>query len=183
MTCHEFERWLDDGMPRTAEAEALDHARSCPGCAGARAATLAIVSALAQPTAPAPAGFADRVLARIEHPVLAPVPVSATPWWLRALTEPAGVLALLLIAVMTTGWKVLWAVLGAGAVALAQSANGSMAAAVEAVTRSPWGALLQRPEVLFGLELGALCVAAVAGPVLYRLSLRVASRAAGALRR
>jgi hypothetical protein len=46
------------------------------------------------------------------------------------------------------------------------------------MVRTRWGALLERPEVASGLLLGGLCLALVAVPLLYRVSLRVASRAA-----
>jgi len=183
VTCHELERWLDEGMPPTSAAAFVDHAKTCPACGRAYAAALALEGALSLPPAMAPAGFADRVLARIGHPRLAPVPVSSTPWWLRALIEPSGLLALLLIAVMATGWEVMWSVLGAAAIALAQITNGTVAAAVDTMTRTPWGELLGRHEVLLGLELGTVCLAVVVLPVLYRLSLRVALRAAGAAHR
>ena len=185
MICQAFDRWLDQGMPPGGEAAFLDHAASCPACARARAAAEALEGALTGSPIrlQAPAGFADRVMSRIEHPVLAPMTAPATPWWLRALTEPAGMLAMLLIAIMTTGWKLLWAVLGSGAMVLAQGASGSLLAAAGAATQTSWGALLGRPEVALGLELGALCVAVVAVPVLYRLSLHTVSRATRAGRR
>lgn len=170
-------------MPHASAAAFVDHAESCPTCGRAYAAELALEGALSRPPAMAPAGFADRVLARIDRPRLAPIPASTTPWWLRALIEPSGLLALLLIAVMATGWEMLWSVLGAAAIALAQLTDGTVAAALDAVTRTPWGELLGRREVLLGLELGMVCLAVVVLPVLYRLSLRVASRAAGVGRR
>ena len=183
MTCREFERWLDDGMPTAGAAAFLDHAKSCPACERSRAATLAFEAALARSATAAPVGFADRVLARIEHPMLAPILAPATPWWLRALTEPAGLLALLLIALLTTGWETMWAVLGTGAIALGQTTEGTWLAAAETVARTPWGALLGKPEVVVGLELGTLCLAVVVMPPIYRLSLRIATRAARPVRR
>ena len=175
MTCRAFESWLDAGRPATGRDEFLRHAGQCAACAGALQADEALALALNRTQAAAPGSFTDRVMARIHAPVIVPILAPAVPWWLRALTDPAAVLAGALLAVLTGAWSSLPA-LAAGAVVLTQRLNGIWSAAADAMVRTRWGAILERPEVTLGVQLGALCLALAAVPVLYRASLRLASR-------
>ena len=108
MNCGAVERWLNEGMPGTGAATARAHAAHCPLC-GPRLAAAERVEALlataARGTPAAPAGFADRVLARVEsdsarrasapagvraaaaHTV--PHPAHPLAWWIRAGADPA----------------------------------------------------------------------------------------------
>ena len=176
MTCADFERWLDAGRPPADDDGLLLHARSCPTCARSLAAEEALTRALREPRALAPPGFTDAVMTRIERPARPAVMAPATPWWLRTLNEPAAVLALLLIGTLLTAWNNL-ATLGAGLIALIHALSGGWSGVGNAMLQTPWGAILDRPEVVTGLMLGALCLALVGAPLLYRTSLRLASRA------
>jgi hypothetical protein len=117
--CPGFERWLDDGgaaRPASGPAEAraaAAHAAACAPCAERWTLEREVMRVLA-PSAPAaadraPAGFADRVLARVATtsqvaagaavaPGLASFP-APVPWWIRAAAQPACVLALVLAGV------------------------------------------------------------------------------------
>jgi hypothetical protein len=106
MNCGAVEHWLNEGMPGRGAATARAHAARCPLCGPRLAAAErveALLAAAARGTPPAPAGFADRVLARIEvdsarqapaggrgaatHPV--PRPAHPLAWWIRAGADPA----------------------------------------------------------------------------------------------
>jgi len=177
MTCADFERWLDDGrLPAEGDGFLL-HARQCTACARSLAAAEALTGALREPAPSAPPGFTDAVMTRIERPASVAVLAPVTPWWLRTLNEPAAVLALLLIGMLTTAWNNL-ATLGVRAIALMHQLNGGWSAVANAMAQTRWGAILDRPEVTTALLLGALCLALVGAPLLYRTSLRMASRAA-----
>lgn len=115
MNCARFDRWLDGGRAADAEAEARTHARGCARCAAAREASLELEVALGA-APPAPAGFADRVMARVADTpqgaaaaALAPAPVRALldlpalPWWVRAAIEPGALLAAAASALLL-GW-------------------------------------------------------------------------------
>ena len=100
MTCRDFERWLDQGMPEADAAAARAHAAACSACASSLAAAREIDALFAAVPASAPPPFTDRVMARVaEASALqareadhAPVP-SVLPWWVRAAHDPAVVLA------------------------------------------------------------------------------------------
>ena len=175
MSCAAFERWLDAGRP-PGSGELLLHARHCPACARALAADEALHRALMEPAPSAPPGFTDAVMTRIDGLARPPVVAPATPWWLRTLNEPAAVLALLLIGMLTLAWNNL-VMLGAGAIALAHHLSAGWSSLGTAMVQTRWGAILDRPEVLTGVLLGALCLALAFAPLLYRTSLRLASRA------
>lgn len=99
MNCAEFERWLDQGRPDEERAPATVHRETCGTCGERLAAQLALEEALRQRLAVAPAAFTDRVMARLPErafrPGLAPDLDPVFPWWIRAVQEPATVLALL----------------------------------------------------------------------------------------
>src|SRR5437667_12066350 len=65
-SCETFERWLDAGRPASAEPAARAHAANCARCAASLRAALAVEGLLAAGLAPAPAGFAARVMERVE---------------------------------------------------------------------------------------------------------------------
>lgn len=103
MNCERFERWLDSGTPDSDAAAARMHARDCESCAAALEAWLELDVAL-DVVAAAPAGFTDRVMARVAEspqplagaarlPVAASLPPSPFPWWVSAMMQPAAVLA------------------------------------------------------------------------------------------
>ena len=175
MTCAAFERWLDAGRP-PGSGELLHHARHCSACARALAADEALGRALMEPTPSAPHGFTDAVMSRLERPARPPLVAPATPWWLRTLNEPAAVLALLLIGMLTLAWNNL-VTLGAGAITLAHHLSAGWSSLGTAMVQTRWGAILDRPEVVTALLLGGLCLAVAFAPLLYRTSLRLASRA------
>jgi hypothetical protein len=107
MDCEHFERWLDDGLPETAGAGARAHAAACARCAAVLAAARALDAALERSALAAPAGFAERVMARVARVRLARplawIEPDVLPWWVRAAAEPATALSLALAALVL--WK------------------------------------------------------------------------------
>jgi hypothetical protein len=110
MNCGRFEQLLDANGPGDLPADALAHANECPRCARALAAARLIDAALVSSSAArAPAGFTDRVLARIRMPEV-PVPMRAIPRfavpfdplpaWIRFVAEPASAGALVVAAMV-----------------------------------------------------------------------------------
>jgi hypothetical protein len=101
MNCPELERWLDEGMPETARADALHHVESCAGCAELLAAAGAIEALLREEPAEgapivAPPGFTNAVLARVESEtkgarVAFP---QREPWWVSWALDPVSVVAI-----------------------------------------------------------------------------------------
>ncbi len=114
MNCERFDRWLDDGRPAADDAAAR-HARGCDRCAAALGAALELEASLAS-TAAAPAGFTDRVMARVARTpqaapaalrprhAVAPLVAPAMPWWVRAATQPPALMAVVLAALLA-GWS------------------------------------------------------------------------------
>lgn len=101
MDCRAFEDWLNDGRPRDAAASAHDHRADCPACAESFVAADALESALSQRFATTPAGFTDRVMARLPAPADNPIrlpedPGSPFPWWIQIVFEPSAILGLAL---------------------------------------------------------------------------------------
>ena len=110
MNCLVFERLLDAGAPERLPAEALAHARECTSCARSLARARSLERSLEahfSADVPAPAGFADRVMARVERGEARGVRwlalPSALPWWTRATSEPGVVLALATVALFV--WR------------------------------------------------------------------------------
>ena len=101
--CLAFERLLDEGEPLRLPATALEHARTCEHCARALARARSLEMALERHFAPesaadtVPAGFTDRVMARVLRGEARGVRwlalPDALPWWTRATADPAVVLA------------------------------------------------------------------------------------------
>ena len=110
MNCLEFERLLDEGELERLPEAALAHARSCEACARSLARARSLERALEahfSGDAPAPPGFADRVMARVSRGesrgvrwLALPNPV---PWWTGAALEPRVVLALAVMALFV--WR------------------------------------------------------------------------------
>ena len=110
MNCLEFERLLDEGAPEWLPEAALAHARTCASCAASLARARSLERALERhfsADVPPPAGFADRVMARVERGEARGVRwlalPSALPWWTRAALEPGVVLALATVALFV--WR------------------------------------------------------------------------------
>ena len=102
MTCLELERLLDEGAQDRLPAEALAHARACARCerslARARSLERSLEAHFSSRGEEPPAGFADRVLARVVRGEARGVRwlalPDALPWWTRVPAEPAVALAL-----------------------------------------------------------------------------------------
>jgi hypothetical protein len=110
VTCSDFERWLDEGMTEAQAGAAALHERDCARCATALAAARKLELLLGAAPAAAPAGFASRIMARIDRVAVARAPASrpepALPWWVEWAAEPAGALALVLAALLI--WRGGW---------------------------------------------------------------------------
>lgn len=165
MNCRDFEHWLDEGGPGAGAAEAASHAASCVSCARAQRAADSLESLLAAPPAPAPAGFTDRVMARVRPAApLSVAPFSPPmPWWIRAAGDPVTVLALGLAAAVAWGWDGLWAVAAAARSALA--GVGPPAALPDLA-----------PSTALGLQLAMATLLALLAPGLHRMAARLAAR-------
>jgi hypothetical protein len=193
VNCLEFERLLDEGAPERLPAEALAHARECASCARslARARSLerALEAHFASEAAP-PAGFADRVMARVERGEARGVRwlalPDAMPWWTRAAAEPGVVLALATVAlfvwrgdrwlaVARAAWDGLLAVprlaqeswLAAGF----QPLSDALAQAFAPVAHAPW-------SVQLGLALGVAPLIAFTAWLAWRAGERLVAAAA-----
>jgi len=154
VNCASFTRWLDAGRPQGDAAAAHAHAASCARCTDALQATRELERMLARPAAIAPAGFADRVMARITAPekagsvmrrriVWAP---PGLPWWISAAAHPGTLLAFAVAALS------LWA----------RGAIWSFTTAIAAASwspRLPSPEILQHPEIAVGIGLAFLPLA------------------------
>jgi len=118
MTCADFTRWLDEGLPAADEADARAHAAGCARCAAELAAAEVIDTALARAAFTAPAGLTGAVMARVaavEARRAAPVPArDVFPWWVRIAGDPAVAGAMLLGGLLVWQWD---AIARAGVVA------------------------------------------------------------------
>src|SRR5262249_39230135 len=130
VNCLAFERLLDQGHPERLSAEALAHARECATCARSLARARSLEAALVAHLfagaggEAAPAGFADRVMARVERGEARGVRwltlPDAMPWWTRAAAEPGVALAAAVAALLlwrgdriVAGTRALWPALAA----------------------------------------------------------------------
>lgn len=149
--CLAFERLLDEGAPERLPATALAHARECARCARSLARARSLEQALARhfanepaSTDAVPAGFTDRVLARVERGEARGVRglalPAALPWWVHAAGDPAAMLAFGVAAlVLWRGHELILAArtLRAGAVPLtAWLANFAHATGLDGVGRA-----------------------------------------------
>jgi len=182
MNCSDFTRWLDAGMPAETESAARDHAARCEGCSAALRADLEIASLLdPQYRVPLPdrSRFVERVMAEVvsaqgreprQNPWPAPHPL---PWWVQAATDPAAVLASLLLAILLwrpdvlTAWTGYlsdrWSLLAWPAISQAKSFLG-----------------LDRPAVAVGMGFLGVLLLGWISLHLYRWTERLARRSAGA---
>jgi hypothetical protein len=111
MNCDRFEHQLDANGPDDLPADALAHVAQCARCQRARVAARSIDALLVAPSSvAAPAGFTDRVLARIRTTSPAPLgsavmtpiakPFDPLPEWIRFVAEPATAGALVVAALI-----------------------------------------------------------------------------------
>lgn len=188
MNCHQFEQLLDANGPNDLPADARAHASRCARCTRALAAARSIESLLVAPTTvPAPAGFTDRVLARLRMPpapAISTVPPVAIPFdplpqWIRFVAEPAtaGALAIAALIVWQAPRLLALARALASAVAARAAAGGTADLVVwPAATR----AALENDGVRLALTVAGASLAPIAAFLLYRWSERFA---AGGMRR
>ncbi len=181
MTCAEYERWLDDGMPNgVVSLPAQAHVAGCLRCAASHAAALELDCLLAAPVVFAPGRLTDSVMARVAaiesvraaHAGQAVVPGALVwgegqAWWVRAAAQPAAALAFSLAAL------VLWkgdAIRLHGSAWIA-NASGMMAHALTsgfgmpAITGIPEA--FARPEVMLGFAFAIAPVLALVSAALW----------------
>jgi len=183
MNCRDLERWLDDGGAPERYVEAMAHARICAHCSAALGTVDEVETLLATRTAPAPAGFATRVMDRVALTAQMPARIPVTellpffqtvPWWVRLALEPASLLALLLASVLVWRGDMLFALASTGAVQLAAwlaqvlPASGPMPA--PAIHPGRVDAFWLQPVVLTCIALGAAPLALMGSRLLYRWS-------------
>jgi hypothetical protein len=187
MTCGELERWLDDGGAPERYVEAMAHARICAHCSAALGTVDELETLLATRTTPPPAGFANRVMARVAMTpqVRARIPVTelmpffqTVPWWVRLALEPASLLAMLLASVLVWRGDAVFALASSGAVHLAawlaQALPPTGAVTSATVDPGPSPVLWLQPVVLTCIALGAAPLALMGSRVLYQWSATLA---------
>ena len=138
------------------------------------------------PLAPAPAGFADRVMARVEASaavranLLGPGSAPAFDWWVRAAAEPAVVLALALAGLML--WK-RDAVLAAfsGALVMAGQLVSASPRMAPSIAELHWLPVLS-PIQSLGLAMVVAPALALVSLSLYRWTERLAARPSATIR-
>jgi hypothetical protein len=200
LNCLAFERLLDEGAPDALPAAAMAQADGCPSCARSLARAHALEEALARHfgpviggpgDAPVPAGFADRVMARVAGAEARGVRwlalPEALPWWVRAAAEPGVALASVVAAlVLWRGDALLaiasrWAGSGdtalAGISALAEGSGLGPAARALAHALVPSGGA--NWAVTTGLVLGLAPVVAIAAWGLWRAAERLVDHTGG----
>ena len=180
MTCGELERWLDDGGAPERYLEAMAHARICAHCSAALCALDEIESMLEGPAAPAPPGFAARVMDEVARTPQVPARIPVTellplfqtvPWWVRLALDPAAMLALLLASVLVWRGDVLFALASTGAVQLAAWLATAWPATGPAVsTPGPVDTFWLQPLVLTSIALGMAPLAIMGSRLLFRWS-------------
>jgi hypothetical protein len=181
--CRQFARWLDDGgADPLVASRAQAHAAECRECGELLAGEQAVLAHLRGEgeqaiLPPAPGGFADRVMRQValtpqvrasRMPAFVALPADALPWWIRAVVQPASVLALMLAGVAAAFTPQL---LGVSRRAPEWSANAL--AAVSSVL-APW---VERVNAIVGSDpmtgagviLALLPLAALAAFGLFRL--------------
>ena len=115
MNCRDLERWLDEGSPAAAAEAARLHAAGCARCAEVMEIAISIAAAFhaEAAAAPAPADFANRVMALVEaqtveslSPGFAPEP-QRVPAWMALASDPVtavGLTLALLLALAASWW-------------------------------------------------------------------------------
>ncbi len=194
MNCHELERWLDDGGAPGRHLEAMAHARVCARCSASLGALDDLERRLGVP-APAPAGFAARVMARVAAtrqagariPVMEILPFFQTvPWWVRVAVEPASLLAILLASLLVWRGDALYALASSGALQLVAWLARALPAAGPAAAPAvdPVAGLGLQPTLLAAFAVGAAPLAFIGSRALYRWAAALAGpRPAGIARR
>jgi hypothetical protein len=165
MRCDAFERWLDDGMPDSRSADALEHARDCRRCAPLLVAARAIEAALRAAPPEAPAGFTALVMAGVRA-LEAPSPRQpfsarrAAPWWLEIASEPAVWVGLALVPALAVTQALAPRLAGAFAGVAETAVSAWSAAAALWIARLPSVALplghTERGALALGLALPLL---------------------------
>lgn len=189
MSCLAFERLLDHGEPKRLPAGALEHALTCEHCALALARARSLEAALERHFAresdadAVPAGFTDRVMARVLRGEARGVRwlalPDALPWWTRAFADPAVALACGVAAlVLWRGDGLVTAVRGWSSAGVAQflgldAVGPALASAFANGGHAAWA-------IPTGLALGLLPVFALATFAVWRAGERIAGFAAGA---
>jgi hypothetical protein len=123
-------------------------------------------AALSAPAPSAPAGFTDRVMARVASaPRVSPVQTEALPWWIRLVEEPVTVLSLVVAGAVAWGWQGLWALAVASRAAIVHGVQELPA--VHGLSASGALALEVALGSLIALSAGALfrAVGRLAGPI------------------
>jgi len=172
--CARFAGWLDDGMPADGATAHETHAAGCAACATALAEARALDRALERALAAAPDGFADRVMQRVARAraarLVAWIEPDALPWWVRALMEPAAILATTLAALVLWQYPLLVRVATSGWQLLSGPAVSSLLRLPGGPVELPRLAAFADPYVLAGLALAGLPIAWWAGLAVYRWS-------------
>lgn len=183
VNCVDLERLLDECELDRLPVDALAHAAECESCARSLARARSLAAALAahfSRVEAAPAGFADRVMARVRRGEARGVRwltlPDAMPWWTRAAAEPSVALALAVAALLLwrgdrwlaaarASWPALAGAPGRlhdGAVALGFGpVMAALARPFAAAAGSPWA-------VQLGLVLGVAPLVALAGWMMWR---------------
>lgn len=189
MNCLDFERLLDAGKPASLPEPAKAHARECARCerawARARSLELALarhftVDAVARDE-DVLAGFADRVLTRVERGEARGIRwltlPEALPWWVRVPAEPSAALAAVVAALVLWRGDVLVAAARAWipSAALAPARLGDVvnALGLAAPLQTVAHAFVPGPEahwsVVAAMAIGVAPVLALAGIALWRM--------------
>jgi hypothetical protein len=132
------------------------------------------------PRLPDRARFVDRVMQRVmlagsAAPLVRVQPVAPMPWWVPAASDPAAVLACLLMALFL--WKP-----NALVNLLLSLSDGWNAVLWPGIARAREAFALDRPTIALGLGIVALFLVGWVSLHLYRWTERVTRRAAGAWR-
>jgi hypothetical protein len=175
--CDRFVADLDalgaDGVPAA-------HAATCPRCARALAAARAIDAQLAGTPSTAPAGFTERVMARVRANAV-PVPAQVAPRvfsdvlpeWVRLAAEPR-IAGALVLAALIMAYAPRLLVLGRGGLlVVAGWLAGGAANGLAPVTR-PLAALAATENLRLALTCGTLTMLMLLAVPLYRWSERFA---------
>jgi len=186
MNCRELERWLDDGGAPERYVEAMAHARICAHCSAALGGLDELEELLAQPLAVLPAGFTERLMARVAEtpqvpariPVMELLPFFQTvPWWVRVVVEPASLLALLLASALVWRGDTLFALASGGAATLASWLGQALAAPLPSLDPGAVGAVLVHPYVPAALAIGLAPLVFMASRAIYAWSAERVGRA------
>ena len=138
------------------------------------------------PLAPAPAGFADRVMARVEASaavranLLGPGSAPAFDWWVRAAAEPAVVLALGLAGLLVWKRDAVLAAFSGALVIVGQLVNAAPRMS-PSITALHWVPALS-PVQSLGVAMVVAPALALGSLALYRWTERLAARPAVRMR-